>query len=342
MPALRMLKSQTSFQFMRHSKIALLGSLLMSALTIALVMTKGLNLGIDFAGGIILEVKTVQVQDLGAMRKTLNLPEYGSISLQYFGDEHEVLIRASGDGVLPQAKVAEAIKQQLSTNIGVENIDFRRIDYVGATIGGEMLIDGLIALGIAFVAMLFYIWLRFEWQFGIGGLLALLHDVILTIGFYSLTGFEFGLTAIASLLTVIGYSINDSVVIFDRIRDIMRKTNYKTLSEVIDLSLNQTLSRTLLTGVTTLLAAGALGALGGEAISSFAYSLCFGVLIGTYSSIYISAPSLIYFNLSLKAFDKTEELHENTQFLRNKYMSENNSSSKPPSSKTPSPTPLKP
>ncbi len=307
MPLLRMLKNQTSFQFMRHSKVALMVSLVMSIATIALVMTKGLNFGIDFAGGIILEVKTAQVQDLGQIRATLNSPEYGEVSLQYFGDEHEILIRASGGGILPQAQVAEALKQQLITKIGLDNIEFRRVDYVGATVGAEMLSDGLIALGIAFVAMLFYIWLRFEWQFGIGGLLALLHDVILTIGFYALTGYEFGLTAIAAILTIIGYSINDSVVIFDRIRDIMRKTNYKTLSEVIDLSLNQTLSRTLLTGVTTLLAAGSLGVLGGEAIQSFALSLCFGVAVGTYSSIYISAPSLIYFNLSLRAFDKPDD-----------------------------------
>jgi preprotein translocase SecF subunit len=316
MPILRLLKAQPSFPFMKHGKIAMLCSVLLSIATFALLATKGLNLGIDFAGGVIIEIKTKEVQDLGQMRTKLSEAKYGSVSLQYFGNEHEILIRTSGDSNKAQGEVAEAIKQQLIAKLGADNVEFRRIDYVGATVGAEMLNDGLLALGIAFIAMLFYIWLRFEWQFGIGGLLALLHDSILVIGFYAVTGYEFGLTAIAALLTVIGYSINDSVVIFDRIRDIMRKTNYNSLSEVIDLSLNQTLSRTLLTGVTTLLAAGSLGVLGGEAIESFAYALCFGVLVGTYSSIYISAPSLIYFNLSLKAFEKPTDDLPNQKIVR--------------------------
>jgi preprotein translocase SecF subunit len=306
MVSLRIKNNISHVPFMRFSKLALLCSLLLTLATIGLLLTRGLNLGIDFAGGILLEIHTESPADLAQLRASLTNADYGSVSLQQFGSRNDVLIRASGNPHMQQSAIVESMKQQLSQQVGAENIEFRRVDYVGATVGTEMLHSGLWALGIAFVAMLCYIWLRFEWQFGIGGLLALLHDTVLTIGFYSLMGYEFGLTAIAALLTVIGYSINDSVVIYDRVREIIRKTKSKTLSEVIDIALNQTLSRTLLTGVTTLLAAGALGVLGGEAIRSFAFALCFGVLIGTYSSIYISAPVLLYLRLPLNVFDRAE------------------------------------
>jgi preprotein translocase subunit SecF len=306
MALLRTKNTSLAFPFMRYSMVALCCSVLLMLATVGLLATRGLNLGIDFAGGILLEIHTASPADLAQLRAVLNNPEYGAVSLQQFGNAHDVLIRASGNPQSQQSVTVEAMKQQLVQQVGEGNIEFRRIDYVGATVGSEMLHNGIWALVIAFAAMLCYIWMRFEWQFGVGGLLALFHDAVLTIGFYSLMGYEFGLTAIAALLTVIGYSINDSVVIYDRIRDIVRKSKSKTLSEVIDIALNQTLSRTLLTGVTTLLAAGALGVLGGEAIRSFAFALCFGVLIGTYSSLYISAPVLLYLRLPLNVFDRTE------------------------------------
>jgi preprotein translocase subunit SecF len=310
MPLLKLSLNNKNIPFMRTSKLAALFSLFLIIGTFTLLFTRGLNLGIDFAGGIVIEIKTPQPADLEALRAGLNDDKFGAVSLQLFDNPHEVMIRASGNAAQSNATTSDELKAHLSKIVG-SDVEFRRTDYVGAVVGSEMLQDGIYALIAAFACMLLYIWLRFEWQFGVSGLAALLHDGFITLGFYAATGYEFGLTAIAALLTIIGYSINDSVVIFDRIRDIMRKTNnYNNLSEVIDVSLNQTLSRTFLTGITTLLAAGALGFFGGEAIESFAYALCFGVIIGTYSSVYISAPLLIHLKLSLGAFnvDKNQDI----------------------------------
>jgi preprotein translocase subunit SecF len=302
MPLLKLSLNNKNIPFMRTSRMASLLSFCLIAGTFALLFTRGLNLGIDFAGGIVIEIKTTAPADLTALRDGLSEEKYGAVSLQSFDNANELMIRASGNTAQSNAKTSDELKTEITKIVGTD-VEFRRTDYVGAVVGSEMLRDGIYALLAAFGCMLLYIWLRFEWQFGVSGLAALLHDGFITLGFYSATGYEFGLTAIAALLTIIGYSINDSVVIFDRIRDIMRKTNnHKGLAEVIDVSLNQTLSRTFLTGITTLLAAGALGMLGGEAIESFAYALCFGVLIGTYSSVYISAPLLIHLKLSLGAF----------------------------------------
>lgn len=271
---------------------------------------RGLNFGIDFTGGILVEIRTEQTHNLGVLRSALADDAYGEVSLQHFGNDKDILIRIEGNMEQEQAETVERAKEDISTALNGD-VTYRRVDYVGPTIGNEMIESGAYALLFAFIGMLLYIWFRFEWQFGVGALLALVHDAVLILGFFAFSGVEFGLSAIAAILTVIGYSINDSVVIFDRIRENIRKHNKKELSEIIDLSLNQTLSRTILTAFTTLLASGALAVFGGEIIHGFALALCVGVAVGTYSSIYIAAPILIYFNVQRESFLEDED--ENTQ-----------------------------
>lgn len=303
--ARQLIPHHTKLRFMAYARLAAIVSAVLILGTIGWLATRGLNLGIDFAGGILIEIRTPEAVELTEIRPLLDNPAYGDTSLQHFGDKREVLMRLEGGAQTEQASLVEDVKGALGAALG-EDIVYRRVDYVGPTIGEEMLESGLMALGFAFAGMLLYVWIRFEWQFGIGALLALMHDALLTIGFYGVLGLEFGLSAIAALLTVIGYSINDSVVIYDRIRENLRKHTSKPLDEIIDLSLNQTLSRTIFTGVTTLLAAGTLAVLGGEIIRGFALALCFGVVIGTYSSIYIAAPSLRLFRVSRETFTGSE------------------------------------
>jgi preprotein translocase subunit SecF len=292
---------QLHFRYMRYARPAVAVSLVLILGIILLVATRGLNLGIDFAGGVLIEIRTEQPAKLSALRPLFNNPDYGETSLQLFGDDREVMIRMEGNPQKEQAAIVEEAKQSLKDALG-QGVEFRRVDYVGPTVGQEMMESGALSLLFAFLGMMLYIWFRFEWQFGMGGLLALAHDVFIVIGFYTVTQLEFGLTSIAAILTVIGYSINDSVVIYDRIRENLRKHSKKTLDEIIDLSLNQTLSRTLLTGVTTLMACAVLAWLGGEVIRGFALALFVGVLVGTYSSIYISAPALKLFRLPQGVF----------------------------------------
>lgn len=301
MALLHLVPRNTNIPFMRYRWIGFVISLIIILATIALITLRGLNFGIDFTGGILIEIRTEQTHDLGVLRTALANDAYGEVSLQHFGNDKDVLIRIEGNSQQEQAAVVEQAKQDISAALG-NDVTYRRVDYVGPTIGGEMIESGAYALLFAFIGMLLYIWFRFEWQFGVGALLALVHDAIIILGFFAFSGVEFGLSAIAAILTVIGYSINDSVVIFDRVRENIRKHNKKTLAEIIDLSLNQTLSRTILTAITTLLASGALAAFGGEIIHGFALALCVGVAVGTYSSIYIAAPILIYFNVQRESF----------------------------------------
>ncbi len=298
---LTLIPKNTKVPFMRYRWAGFVLSLVLILATLALITTRGLNFGIDFTGGILIEIRTEQAMELGTLRNALSNEEYGEVSLQHFGNDRDVLIRLEGNPNAEQAEIVESAKATLKAALQ-DGVEFRRVDYVGPTIGSEMIESGAMALGFAFLGMLLYIWFRFEWQFGIGALLALAHDAILILGFFALSGVEFGLSAIAAILTVIGYSINDSVVIYDRIRENMRKHSKKPLVDIIDISLNQTLSRTVLTAVTTLLASGALAWMGGEIIHGFALALCVGVAVGTYSSIYIAAPVLIYLNLNNDSF----------------------------------------
>ncbi len=310
MALLNLIPDNTSLPFMRHRWTGFAISILFIIATIILISMRGLNFGIDFTGGILVEIRTEQTHNLGVLRSALADDAYGEVSLQHFGNDKDILIRIEGNMEQEQAETVERAKEDISTALNGD-VTYRRVDYVGPTIGNEMIESGAYALLFAFIGMLLYIWFRFEWQFGVGALLALVHDAVLILGFFAFSGVEFGLSAIAAILTVIGYSINDSVVIFDRIRENIRKHNKKELSEIIDLSLNQTLSRTILTAFTTLLASGALAVFGGEIIHGFALALCVGVAVGTYSSIYIAAPILIYFNVQRESFLEDED--ENTQ-----------------------------
>lgn len=291
----RFFPENTKIDFMRLRIPAITMSLLVMVATVVLLFTKGLNLGIDFTGGILIELRTQQRVELAQMRSALSVEEFGEVSLQYFGDEQEILVRLPAKEGEEQAKVVEHVKAKLNTLY--QGIEYRKVDYVGPTVGQELIEAGVLSLLLSFVAMMVYIWFRFEWQYGAGGIFALLHDATMIILFYIVSGYEFSLTSIAAVLTIIGYSINDSVVIYDRIRENIRRYKQMPLDELINLSINETLSRTVLTAGTTIISACALVIFGGEVLRGFSMALLCGLVVGTYSSIYISAPILIYFNL---------------------------------------------
>jgi preprotein translocase SecF subunit len=292
---IKFFRDEPSYDFMGKRWLGFGLSVLLIAASVFMLATKGLNWGIDFTGGVLMEIRTERPAKLSDLRPLFPASEFGEVSLQHFGDEQEVLIRLELAEGTEQAELVAAVKNQLE-NSGYQ-IDYRRTDYVGPTVGEELVQAGMLATGLAVLAILLYIWFRFEWQFGVGAVIALLHDAILTLGFLSVTGFEFGLPSIAAILTILGYSINDSVVIFDRVREMRRKYKKMSLPEMLNKSLNLNLARTLLTSGTTLLALVALVTLGGEVIRGFASAILFGVAVGTYSSIYVAVPVLIYFGL---------------------------------------------
>ncbi len=292
---IQIFRKQPTFDFMGKRWVGFSLSILLTIASLGLVMTKGLNLGIDFTGGILMEIHTEKDADLALMRASLDNGEFGEVSLQNSGSPSDVMIRIQVSKADDQSKTVEHVKAILTEKIPY--ITFRKTDYVGPTVGHELMQNGIIATLLSFAAIMIYVWFRFEWQYGIGAILALLHDGIMVIGFFAVTRFEFGLTAIAAVLTIIGYSINDSVVIYDRIRENLRRFKKKEIMELLNLSINETLSRTILTASTTLLASLALFLFGGDVIHGFSAAMVFGVVIGTYSSIYISAPALLYLNI---------------------------------------------
>lgn len=268
----------------------------LTLLSLGLVFGKGLNLGIDFTGGILMEIHTEQPADLATLRDALGHQGFGEVSLQNIGADTEVLLRIQVGQDDDQAKVVARVKELLAQAVA-GGVDYRKIDYVGPTVGRELVNAGIWAVFFSFAAIMVYVWFRFEWQYGVGAILALVHDSIMMVGFFAVTRFEFGLTAVAAILTIIGYSINDSVVIYDRIRENMRRYKKMPVFELLNISTNETLSRTILTASTTFLAALALALFGGEVIKGFSWAIVFGVVVGTYSSVYISAPALIYLNI---------------------------------------------
>jgi preprotein translocase subunit SecF len=294
---LKLFPSKTSFDFMGKKWIWFSISFILVAVSLISLPVKGLNLGIDFSGGILMETRFSQPADIVKMRDLLGDLKLGEVSLQNFGSPNDVMIRIGKQtgGEAEQMKAVTAVKDVLAKEFGT--VDYRKVDFVGPQVGEELIQKGVLALLLAFAAIMIYVWIRFEWQYGIGALVALLHDAVLTIGFYSITGMEFNLTSIAALLTIIGYSINDSVVIYDRIRENVRKYKKIPMDQLLNISINDTLSRTVLTVSTTLLSALALIFFGGEVIRSFSMAVFFGIAVGTYSSIYISAPLLIFLHL---------------------------------------------
>lgn len=287
---------------MRFHRQGFVVSTLLAILTIVALKTHGLNLGIDFTGGLVMEMRTTEQADLASMRTAMDNVGYHDIIIQNFGSDQDVMLRMQLAEGEEQAKAVEKIRQTLTTAIP-SGIEFRRVDFVGPQVGSELITNGALAVIFSFAAIMVYIWFRFEWQYGIGAVLALIHDGFITIGFYIASGLEFNLTSIAAILTIVGYSVNDSVVIYDRVRENLRKYKKKSMTDIINMSVNDTLSRTILTAGTVLLAVSALVIAGGEVIRGFSTVMLFGLVIGTYSSIYISAPVLLY--TGLRADDNT-------------------------------------
>ena len=292
MPILRIIKSETNINFMRIKKVTLFISSILFFLSLSLVFIKGLNLGIDFTGGSLIEVRFKENIDLNNLRMKMNKLDLGEIQLQTIGNGNDIVIKVQDkkNNENTQSETIQIIKNNLSD----ESVEYRRAEFVGPKVGGELVNAGIIAVIFSLIGILIYIWIRFQWNFAIGAIIALVHDVILTLGFFSVLQLEFNLATVAAVLTIAGYSINDTVVIYDRIRDTMRKYKQITFDKVINISLNGTLSRTLTTSVTTLLALIALYTFGGIVISSFIIALIWGVLIGTYSSVYVASPILTY------------------------------------------------
>ena len=259
------------------------------AASVILVAVKGLNFGIDFAGGILIEARMPEAVDVSVVRELITA-EIKDVQIQNV-DQQDLLIRVAKT-TEEQSVIVKKIQEILNSNFS--NVEYRKIDYVGPQVGSELIEKGFMALLMSFVFIMLYIWVRFDWQFGLGGIFALVHDAILTLGFFALSGLEFNLTSIAAILTVIGYSINDSVVIYDRIRENLRRYKKMDLADLINSSTNSTMSRTVLTSSVTLVSLLALMLFGGEALHSFSTATFVGIIIGTYSSIYISAPILIY------------------------------------------------
>ncbi len=273
---------------MNYVKVFATLSVLLASITLAMLTTKGLNYGIDFSGGLLVEVQVKEGVTIADLRKSLSSVKGVEATLQEFGSAEDILIRTNVDDMKPQ-QALDTVKATIAKDVA----EFRRTEYVGPVVGEELKETAIYAVIYALLAMLVYIWFRFEWQFGVAALVALFHDVFITIGFLALTGTEFGLPTVAAILTISGYSINDTVVVFDRVRENFIKYNKKELYEVLDLSINQSLSRTVMTSVTTLLALMALYIFGGEVISGFTMAMIFGVVIGTYSSNCVAVPLLL-------------------------------------------------
>ena len=290
-PAFRLVPDGTRIRFMRGRVIGLATSAVLSTLSVALFFYPGLNLGIDFSGGVVMEVRTPGPADFGVLRNALS--GVGEQGVQRFGAPDHVLIR------LPAQKGAAATEQavkrvQTALDKAVPGVKVLRTDAVGASVSAELFRNGLLALGISLLMILVYIWFRFEWQFAVGAVVTLILDITKTIGFLAVTRFDFDLVMVAAILTVLGYSTNDKVVVYDRVRENLRKYRTMPLRELIDLSINETLNRTLGTSMTVFLASLPLALFGGTSISGFAWVMLFGIVVGTSSSIFIAAPILLY------------------------------------------------
>ncbi len=309
---LRLVPENTHVKFLSARYVAAVVSALLMVASLGLFFSLDLNYGIDFKGGISIEIGTEGPVPIGEVRSTLSGLNLGDVSVQEFGAPTEALIsieRQSG-GEEAQAAAMAAVREALSTSI--EGISFRQENSVGPQISAELKQTGALAVTIAVLAVLIYIWLRFEWQFGLGAVIALVHDVVLTVGFFAITQLEFNLSIIAAILTIVGYSLNDTVVVYDRVRENIRRFRKMDFTELLDTSLNQTLSRTVMTSITTLIALVALYVFGGEVIRGFTAAMIWGVLVGTYSSIFVAAPVLTFFPVKREAFYAVEEKDDPT------------------------------
>jgi len=288
---IKLVPAGTHVPFMSYHRIAMMASAVLMLLSVVLFFGVGLNYGIDFKGGTLIEIKTDDgPADLGKLRSRLNGLGLGDVQIQTFGAPDDVLIRVQEQpgGESAQQAVVNKVKGALG-----DNITYRRVEVVGPTVSQELIESGTLAVILAIFGVLVYIWLRFEWQFSVGAVIALVHDVVLTIGMFSALQIEFGLPIIAAILTIVGYSLNDTVVVYDRVRENLRKYKKTPLFDLLNLSINETLSRTVVTSLTTLIALLSLYILGGEVIRGFVFAMIWGVVVGTYSSIFIGAPLLL-------------------------------------------------
>ncbi len=289
----------TKIDFFGHRFYAMLASFVIIVGSFSCLAVKGLNFGIDFTGGTLIEIQVQADPDLAKLRSELNALEMGDISLQEFGDKRDLMVRLPQQDGGPEAQQAAIAKvqQSLNSHFGEGKVEVRRTEFVGPQVGEELKKDGFMAIVFSTLAIMGYIWFRFEWQFGIGSLLALVHDVVGILGLFSLTQMHFDLSTLAAILLVAGYSINETIIIFDRIRENMRKFKKMPMPDIINLSINQTLPRTVMTSGSTILAIFALWLFGGEVIRSFTSALFLGILIGTHSSYFVSSQTLFYLKL---------------------------------------------
>ena len=292
MKTLKLVPVNTSIGFIRHRTVAMALSSFLVIASIFVFLANGLNFGIDFRGGTLIEASSESAVDLAALRGRLGALNLGEVQIQEFGKETDVLIRiAEKEGATDASSnlsAVERVRAELSSDF-----DVRRVEIVGPQVSAELIQTGIMAVLAAIASMLIYIWFRFEWQFSVGAVLALVHDVALTIGLFALLQLDFNLSILAAIFTIVGYSMNDTVVVYDRVRENLRKYKKMDLAELLNIAINETLSRTVMTSVTTMLALLALYILGGEVIRGFTFAMIWGVIVGTYSSIFIASPLLM-------------------------------------------------
>ena len=281
-------------------------SLIFIIFSILVLLFKGLNLGVDFKGGTLIELRTENsMTNIAEIRQSFLKMNLGDVAVKKFGKENDYLAKIEITKT-DDENFIKSINDQLSADLGSQ-VNFRRVENVGPKVSNELLRAGLLAIILSLAAMLFYIWIRFEWQFSLGAIIALIHDVIITVGIFSFLSYEVNLSIVAAVLTIVGYSMNDTVVIFDRVRENLKKYSKIPISEISDLSTNQTLSRTLITSVTTLLALFSIYIFGGAILKGFSFAMIIGVIVGTYSSIFVATPILNYTNVSQKTILKEDK-----------------------------------
>ena len=300
------MKKEYNYNFIKKFKMANLISIFFVLISLILIIFKGLNFGIDFKGGTLIELRVESNNiKINEIRSAFSNMDLGDLNVKEFGKKGDYLIKFEKKEFNKAVNI-KSIKESVVNKLGVD-VNFRRIENVGPKVSAELLNSGLIAICLALGAMLFYIWIRFEWQFSLGSIVAIFHDVLITIGIFSILSLEVNLSIVAAVLTIVGYSMNDTVVIYDRIRENLSKYSSSTIDDVSNTSINETLSRTIITSVTTLLALGSIYVLGGEILKGFSLAMIIGVIIGTYSSIFVASPILKYLRVSYKSIAKEEE-----------------------------------
>ena len=301
-----MIELKSEINFNKHFKIFNIISIVLIILSVFFLLFKGLNYGVDFKGGTLIELRVQdQTIDISSIRQSFKNMNLGDVNVKKFGNKTDFLIKFEKKDEKNINFISD-IKNKLVLDIG-NSFSFRRVESVGPKVSSELLKSGVIAILMSLSAMMIYIWLRFEWQFSLGAIFALIHDVIITLGFFSILNLEINLSIVAAVLTIVGYSMNDTVVIFDRVRENLKKYSSKKINEITNLSINETLSRTIITSLTTLLALVSIFIFGGEILKGFSFAMILGVIFGTYSSIYIANPILEYLNVSHRTIVKEEK-----------------------------------